>query len=112
VEPTEQTTNWKEAYRRILAFGIAGPEDFPAAVQLIDEGYASGSYAKNRIGNVSIVERVTWGRPTVKGNLLADALNNEFKAARRRCVTSKIMIAVASAVLGFGLAAGLYRGAL
>lgn len=71
-------TLWKVKYLRILVSGPAGEEDYSAAGQLINEGYAAGQHRPSRGREGIGPGTLNWGGATIDGRLFADRLAEEI----------------------------------
>jgi len=71
--------SWKSEYLRILFLPKIDEEDFNLAKELIDEGYANGSYIPDKSGKDKLVYALNWKGINAKGRIFADELQLKIK---------------------------------
>jgi len=71
--------SWKSEYLRILFSPKIDEEDFNLAKELLDEGYASGSYLPDNSGSGKSVYSLNWKGINSKGRIFADELQLQIK---------------------------------
>lgn len=98
------STSRKEKLLRILISGPIGHEDYPAAVQLIQSGYAVGPYTVSSTQAAGQIETLIWGGATINGMQFADTLADQIKKTTLRYQVGLVAKLVASYLAGVGTA--------
>ena len=72
-------SSWKSEYLRILFLPKIEENDFELAKELIDGGYADGSYLSDKSRSDRPVRAVNWKGINSNGRIFADELQSKIK---------------------------------
>ena len=96
--------SYKKEYVRILTSGLKEKGDWNYARELIDEGYAEGSYQiSRRLDTSGQITTLNWSGVNTNGRLFADELNEKIKKESWKNKIITLLIASCSFFAGIAV---------